>query len=120
MWIPQSSLVLRRAGEPLMSVVEHFAKVARKPTISAIRILNQNRILYMEIVDVDVVAAMVRGDSGSVYKVVVNIRKGRYYCTCPANIRGKLCKHIIAVIIALERKYGIVVRPKPPSSPGSV
>jgi len=102
-----------------MSVVEYFAKIARRSTVSAIRILNQDRIIYMEMVDADVVAAMVRGDSGSLYKVVVNIRKGRYYCTCPASIRGKLCKHVIAVIIALERKYGVIVRPKPPSSPGS-
>jgi len=70
----------------------------------------------MKLVSTNIVSAMVRGDSGSTYKVIVDIRRGCYYCTCPANIRGRLCKHVIAVIIALERRYGVVVRPKPPSS----
>lgn len=100
-----------------MPVVEQLAKIARKPTISAIRILNQDRVLYMEAVSTNVISAVVRGDSGSLYKVVINICRGRHYCTCPAGARGKLCKHVIAVIIALERRYGVVVRLKPPSSP---
>jgi len=102
-----------------MSVVEQLVKTARKPTISAIRILNQDRVLYMEMVSANVISAMVRGDSGSLYKVIVNICRGRYYCTCPAGVRGKLCKHVIAVIIALERRYGVAVRSKPPPSPPS-
>ncbi len=64
--------------------------------LKAARIVNQGRVLYIRRHHGGYVA-MVRGDSGEVYRVYVDPQHGIYRCTCPAAMFRRVCKHIIAV-----------------------
>ncbi|RUM48175.1 MAG: hypothetical protein DSY37_00370 [Hyperthermus sp.] len=63
----------------------------------AARIINQNRILYMKLYDNGVVKAVVRGDSGALYIVVLDTRTLNARCSCPHFKYNGTCKHTYAL-----------------------
>ncbi len=79
--------------------------VKRAILMKAVRMVSQGRVLYVRPYG-DGFIAMVKGDSGEVYRVTITLRKQA--CTCPYfSLRRKLCKHIVAAIIFAK---GIVRR----------
>ncbi|ABM79902.1 hypothetical protein Hbut_0024 [Hyperthermus butylicus DSM 5456] len=86
------------------------------------RLVNQRRIIYVRL-GPDGLRALVRGDN-DIYIVFYNPEKGMLKCTCPAGMRGKLCKHALAVKTYVDTMYTrtrmYVDQPKPPSSALSV
>ncbi len=97
---------------------------------NAYRVKNTSRILYIRF-DGKYYVAAVRSMSRwkDVYIVRISADGTKYYCTCAYNMMtGKPCKHIISVVIELNRKRLLRIgirymrdngQPKPPSAPSS-
>ena len=73
----------------------------------AAKILNQHRVIYVDVLEPGVIRGVVRGTNDRIYIVTINIRDAKASCTCPYYIfKGITCKHIIAVLL----KYQSIVR----------